>query len=157
MAWQDTIFKFLGLARYNATAPTLTNGASSELQVDSTGRLLVNTGAISTTWADGGAAAAEKVVKASAGKLWQIFGRNTGASAQWIFIFNHAASGASRPANGSTAALFTPVRVAAGESFAIVLDRPRAFATGLYWGISSTDATFTYASGGTFVVAAEYE
>lgn len=153
MAWQDTIFKFLGLARYNATPPTLTNGATSELQVDSSGRLLVNPGATSTTWADGGAAAAEKQVKASAGKLWQIFGRNTGASTRWIFIFNATA----RPSNGSTAALFTPVRVAAGESFAIVLDRSRAFSTGLYWGISSTDATFTYDSGGTFVVSAEYE
>lgn len=153
MAWTDTVFKFLAMARYNAVLPSLTNGASADFQCDASGRLLVNAGAINTTWADGGASVAERQVKASAGRLWQIFGRNTGGSPLWIFIFNATA----RPANGSTAALFVPIRVAAGESFSVVLDRARAFSTGLYWGISSTDATFTYASGGTFVVSAEYE
>ena len=157
MAWADTIFKFLGLARYNATPPSLTDGANCEAQCDSSGRLLVNPGAINTTWADGGTAAAEKVVKAAPGKLWQIFGRNTGGSDKYIFIFNHAASGGSRPSNGSTAALFVPVKVKAGEAFSITLDRARTFSTGLYWGASSTDATFTYESGATLVVSAEYE
>lgn len=157
MAWTDTIFKFIGLARYNAITPTLTNGDTCEAQCDSSGRLLVNAGAINTTWADSGAAAAEKVVKASSGKLWQVFGRNTGASAAYVFIFNHAAGGGARPANGSTAQMFVPVKVAAGEAFSVELPRARAFSTGLYWAASSTDATFTYDAAATLVVSAEYE
>ncbi len=157
MAWLDTVFKFIGLARYNTVTPALTNGQTSELQCGSDGRLLVNTQATNTVWSDAGASTSEKVIKASAGKVYQIFGRNTGATAKYIFIFNHAASGGSRPTNTSTAEMFVPIKVNAGESFSLELPRPRSFATGLYWGISSTDASFTYDSGGTFTVAAEYE
>lgn len=157
MAWLDTIFKFISYARHNTITPALTNGQTSELQCGPDGRLLVNTQATNTLWSDAGAAAAEKVVKASAGKVHQIFGRNTGGSAKYIFIFNHAQSGGSRPTNGSTAEMFVPIKVGAGEAFSLELSRSRAFATGLYWGVSSTDGTFTYDSGGAFVVAAEYE
>jgi len=157
MAWTDTIFKFIGLARHNTITPSLTNGQTCEAQCDERGRLLVSTEPVNTLWSDGGIAAAERVVKGSAGKLHQIFGRNTGGSTKYIFIFNHATSGGSRPANTSTAHMFVPVKVQAGEAFSIELPRARAFSTGLYWGVSSTDASFTYDSGATFEVSAEYE
>lgn len=157
MSWSTTVFNFLAKARFNTITPSLQNGDLCEVQMDANGRLLVSTQPVNTSWSDGGPAVAEKVIKGSAGKVHQIFGRNTGASDRFIFIFNHAAGGVSRPANGSTAALFVPVKVKAGEAFSIDLPRARAFSVGLYFAISSTDATLTYDSTGTFVVAAEYE
>lgn len=157
MAWTDTIFKFIGLARFNTITPSLANGQTSELQCDDRGRLLVSTEPVSTLWSDGGISAAERVVKNTAGKLHQVFGRNTGGADKYIFFFNHAASGGSRPTNGSTAHIFVPVKVKAGEAFSIELPRARAFSIGLYWGVSSTDASFTYDATGTFEVSAEYE
>jgi hypothetical protein len=157
MAWLDTVFKFIGLARYNTITPALSNGQTSEFQCDASGRLLVNPLSPATSWSDSGAVTSERVVKASAGKLYQVIGRNTGGAAKYLFLFNHAAAGGSRPSNGSTAELFVPIKVDAGQSFSLTIERSRAFATGLYWGVSSTDATFTYDSGGTFAVSAEYE
>lgn len=157
MGWSETIFRFIGLARYNSITPSLTSGDTCEPQCDQNGRLLVSLTAITTLWQDSGAAVAERVVKASAGKIHQIFGRNTGGADRYIFIFNHATSGGSRPANGSTAQIFVPIKVKAGEHFSIDLTRARSFETGLYWGVSSTDGSFTYDSGGAFAVCAEYE
>lgn len=157
MSFLDTIFKFTPFMRRNTVTPSPANGDLVELQSDDAGRLLVNAGSTSTVWSDAGSSAvAEKVVKASGGKIWQIFGRNAGASAKYLFVFNHAASGAGRPTNGG-APLFLPIKVEAGATFSLELARPRAMGTGIYWGISSTDTTFTYDSGGTFLVAAEYE
>jgi hypothetical protein len=99
----------------------------------------------------------EAVVKASAGKVHGIMGRNTGGSARYLFLFNHAAGGGSRPSNASTGEMFVPIKVPAGDAFSLTLERPRSFATGLYWGISSTDSTFTYDAAATFAVAVEYE
>lgn len=157
MSWLDTIFKMTPLLRRNTITPVVQNGQTSEMQCDADGRLLVATQSPNTLWADGGSAAAERVIKASAGKLYQVFGRNTGGADKFIFLFNHAASGASRPANVSTAQMFVPIKVKAGEAFSIDLRRARAFSTGLYWGVSSTDASFTYDAAGAFEVSAEYE
>ena len=157
MAWTDTVFKFLGLARYNTVTPALSNGQTSEWQCDAQGRLLVNNQSIATVWNDAGAAAAEKLIKSQAGKFYSVRGRNTGGSTRYLFLFNHAAAGGSRPVNGSTGELFFPIAVAAGASFEFAIERARAFATGLYWGVSSTDSTFTYDAAATFRVAVEYE
>lgn len=159
MSWLDTVFKFIGFARYNSITPALTNGDTSELQCDPQGRLLVNGQVTNTSWSDAGTPTSERVVKNGAGKVYQIIGRNTGGSTKYIFIFNHAQSGVSRPANGSTAEMFLPIKVLSGEAFSLTVDRDRArsFATGLYWGVSSTDSTFTYDATGTFAVASEYE
>ena len=153
MAWLDTIFKFIGYARYNAITPNAANGEAVELQCGPDGRLLVSTEPINTTWADGGAAAATKTVKAAAGKLHQVFGRNTGGSDRFIFFYNATA----KPSDGSTAHIFVPVKVKAGEAFSIELPRPRAFSVGLCWAASSTDNSLTYDAAGSFQVSAEYE
>lgn len=157
MAWIDTIFKFLGHARYNAITPSLTSGETVEAQCDERGRLLVSTEPINTQWADSGVATAERVVKGSPGKLHMIFGRNVGSSDGYVFVFNHAAAGAGRPANGSAAYLFLPIKVGTGEGFSIELPRARGFSQGLYWGVSSTDSTFTFASSARFTISTEYE
>jgi hypothetical protein len=153
MAWLDNVFKFLPFLRYNSVTPTLVNGDTSEAQCDASGRLLVNTQPANTIWQDSGAAVTEKQVKNAGGKLHQIFGRNTGGSDKYIFIFNSL----TRPGNGATGQLFCPVKVKAGEAFSIDLVRPRAFSTGLFWSVSSTDATFTYDATAAFQVAVEYE
>lgn len=157
MSWLDTIFKFAGRLIYNSIEPSLTNGQTVEMQCDQNGRLKVTTQDTDTLWVDGAAAKAEFVIKSTPGKVYQVFGRNSGGADAYIFIFNHAAGAGSRPANGSTAALFVPVKVPAGKSFTIELDRPRTFSVGLYWAASSTDNTFTYDSGGSFLVSAEYK
>jgi hypothetical protein len=154
MAWLDTVFKYVGLARYNSITPSLTNGAASEFQCDSEGRLLVNSQVATTSWNDAGTPAAERVVKSASGKFYQMIVHNTGASTRWLFVFNATA----RPSNGSSGEMFTPIKVLAGEyaSLTVDRDRARAFATGLYWGASSTDSTFTYDAAATFANATEY-
>jgi len=153
MAWLDTVFKFIGLNRYNTITPALTNGQTCESQCDASGRLLVNVQSTNTVWSDTGAQAAEKLVKSGAGKVYRIEGRNTSGSTKYIFFFNALA----RPSNGSTGEIFFPFKVLAGDRFTLTLDRPRAFATGLFWSTSSTDSTFTYDSSGTFTISVEYE
>lgn len=157
MSWLDTVFKFVGHARFNTLTPSLTNGETCEAQCDERGRLLVSTQPINTLWADGGIAAAERVVKGTSGKLHQIFGRNVGGDDKFIFVFNHPSAGAGRPADGATAHLFVPIKVSAGASFSLDLPRVRPFSVGLYWGVSSTDGSFTYDASATFEVSAEYE
>jgi hypothetical protein len=152
MSWLDTVFKYIGYARYNTVTPALSSGQTSELQCDATGRLLVNNLTIDTLWNDAGAAAAERIVKSSAGKVYQIFGRNTGVATKYFFLFNANA----RPSNGSTGELFVPLKVDAGQTFVLTVERFRSFTTGLYWGVSSTDGTFTYDAAGAFCVATEY-
>ena len=153
MSWTDTIFKFLGRARYNTITPNLANGDSCEAQCDANGRLLVNTGALNTLWSDGGISAAERSIKSAPGRLYQVFGRNVGGSDRYLFFYNATA----RPSNGSTAHIFTPIKIAAGESFTLYLDRPRSFSVGLYWVISSSDGTLTFDAAATFQISAEYD
>lgn len=153
MAWTDTVFKMVTLLRRNTITPSIENGATSELQCDGQGRLLVNAQSPNTIWADGGTSAATKTIKGSSGRLYQIFGRNVGTAATYIFVFDAV----TKPANGSLAEMFVPVKVEGGAAFSIDLPRPRSFANGLTWAASSTDTSLTYASSATFVVAAEYE
>lgn len=157
MSILDAIFRFVPYGRMNAVAPSPENGQLTELQINDRGQLRVTTDAAITSWADAGVVAAEKVVKGTAGRVHQILGRNTGGSTVYVFFFNHASAGGSRPANGVTTELFLPIKVDAGEAFALELPRARAFSTGLYWGASSTDEDFTYASGATLAISVEYE
>lgn len=152
MAWIDTVFKFLPLLRRNTITPNVANGETVEAQCDAQGRLLVNVEPPNTLWADGGSSAATRTIKAGSGRLYQIFGRNTGSDC-FVFIFDAA----SRPADGSVAHIFVPVKVKAGEAFSIDVLRSRPFTNGLTWVASSTDAALTYASGAALQVSAEYE
>lgn len=154
MSVLDSVFKWLGHARYNATAPTLTDGSQGELQCTKDGRLKVDiasTGA--TVWSSPGAATSERVVKASTGTIYRLMLTNTGASDVHVFLFNAAA----RPLNGSTAEIVPPLKLTPGGSGEIDFElRPFAASVGIYWGASSTAGTFTYDSGATILVATEY-
>lgn len=152
MSFTDSIFKFTTLLRRSVTPPSPADGTLQEMLCDGAGRLLVNADATGTLWQDAGAAAASRTVKGSAGKLYQMFGYNSGGSDVWLFIFNAIAV----PGNGSTAELFTPIKIAAGTHFALDLIRPRDFITGLTWAASSTAGTFTAAGSSTLLVSAEY-
>jgi Tfp pilus assembly protein PilX len=153
MSWFDTIFKFIGNARYNTITPTLTSGQLAEPQCDQAGRLLVSTQPINTSWSDGGTSAATRTVKSAAGKVYQLLGRNVGASDRYLFFYNAA----SKPADGSTAHLFVPLKVKAGEAFTLAFSRARPFSVGLCWVASSTDGSLTYDGAALFQVTAEYE
>lgn len=153
MSWLDTIFKMTPLARRNTTTPSPINGEAVELQCGPDGRLLVTTESPNTLWADGGTVIATRTIKAAAGKLYQLVIKNAGGSDQYIFFYNAIV----KPADGSSAHIFTPFKVKAGEQLVLVLPRARAFSVGLTWAVSSTDATLTYDGAATFNVSAEYE
>lgn len=151
MSFLETLFNFLAKGRYYSTPQAYADGAVTELQTDSRGYLLVNGFGGNSTWQDTLAPAAERQVKSAAGQLFQLVMTNTDATDVWVFVFNTL----SRPANGGVP-VFVPIKVAAGKSRAITLQRPRDFNTGIYWGCSSTGTTFTYKSGGLVQAAAEY-
>ena len=153
MSWLDTVFKFVGYARYNTITPSLTTGQTSEWQCDANGRLLVNQQATNTVWTDAAASKSELVVKNGSGKIYKLLVSNSGGSTRYLYLFNATA----RPSNGATGELFVPIPLTAGAFQQITFERPRAFGTGLYWGVSSTHGTFTYDSGGTLLTSIEYE
>lgn len=133
MAWVDSIFKFLSLARYNTVAPSLANGDQGELQVDQNANLKVVVGGTSydgtrlrvqldpstILWFASSAIAAATVVKASAGKVHELQITNPGAvdTVAWV-------------TDGSNY-LHAPVKVKAGESVALSFPGGRPFSTGL--------------------------
>lgn len=153
MSWLDTIFKFTPLQRRNSITPNVQDGATCEAQCDAEGRILVSTESPNAVWSDGAANASQRVVKNSSGKVYQVFGRNTAGAARYLFVYDAAV----KPADGSTAHIFTPVKVEAGLAFSLTLPRPRKLTNGLTWVVSTSDITLTYDASGAFQVAVEYE
>lgn len=154
MSVLDSIFDWLGHARYNATAPTAADGEQVELQCTKDGRLKVDiasTGA--TVWSSPGAATSERIVKASSGTIYRLMVSNSGGSDVFLFLCNASA----RPVDGSTAEIVPPLKIPAGGSGEIDFElRPYNATAGVYWGASSTHGTFTYSAGATLLVATEY-
>lgn len=158
MAWVDSIFKFLSLARYNTVPPSPANGDQVELQVDGAGRLITALGGASydgtrlrvqvdpstILWFTDAAAAATVVVKASAGKVHAIEITNPGAVDGVAFVFD------------ASARLHVPVTVKAGETVALRWDGGRAFASSLTVFISD-NFTATASGTKTIHVSAKYE
>lgn len=129
MAWNNSIFTFQCLGRYNTVSPTLANGDPSELQLDSSGRLIVALGGAAydgtrlrvqvdpstVAWMTTASAAATQVVKASAGKIHAIEVTNPGGVDGVI----HVTDGSTR--------LHAPVVCKAGETVALRWDGGRPF------------------------------
>lgn len=129
MSWVDSVFKFLALGRYNSVSPSLANGDQSELQLDSSGRLIVALGGAAydgtrlrvqqdpstIQWFTAAAAAATIVVKASAGKAHALEVTNPGAVDGVI----HVTDGSNR--------IHAPVVCKAGETIALRWDGGRPF------------------------------
>ncbi len=148
----DALFKQAPSALYETTEPSLAPNERHDLRCDDTGRLLVNQLAVGTTFHSPGVAAAEKTVKSSAGRLYMFAVTNAGGADVYVSAFDAAA----RPSNGSTSELAPPVKVPAGGTAWIELPRPREFSAGLYIGASSTANAFTYSSGASLRIYAEY-
>ena len=134
MAWSDSVFKFLSLARHNTVLPSYASGDQAELQTDSNGRLLTAIGGTSydgtrlrvqtdpsgVLWyAQQTAPAATTVVKASAGKVHQITATNDGAGPVIMWV-----------TDGSTI-LHAPFTVDVGKTVVALWPGGRAFSTGL--------------------------
>lgn len=153
MGFSDTIFQWLGLARYNGALPSLVDGSTGELQCDAHGRLRVVTleeDAGATDWTDATALGASGTIRGSKGVLYQVFGSNEGANKRWLQLFDATTT----PTNGTIPRFVIPVDPAKTFSFALGHGRP--FALGIRWAVSSTAATLTLDSGATFWVNAEH-
>lgn len=153
MSFANTIFNWLGYARYNTVKPSATNGAAVELQATQHGELKVAVNYADTLWSYPAGVDSERIEKVTNGKIHRIWGENQSGSLKYFFIFNTNA----RPSNGATGQLHV-LTVPAGSSFQIDFSpRPRTCSVGIYWGISTTQATFTYDASADFSVAVEYE
>lgn len=107
-----------------------------------------------TTWSDpaqGTPLTYQRAVAAAAKKLHLASLENTGGAKRWFMLFDLVAV----PANGAQPVIAWPVPA---EGVLIVpLPRPRAFATGVSWAISSTAGTLTVDAAALFRVHLELE
>src|SRR5213594_2864635 len=133
----NTIFQFLSFARFNTSPPSIQNGQPAELQCDGQGSLNVNIagygGTAASQWADASQLGYQGIAKNSAGKLGTIYGSNEASTGKvWLMIFDKA----TYPVQGDWPKFQLPL--AAGEDKLWLMRQPRAFATGIAWGVSST-------------------
>lgn len=125
--------------QYHTTPPTVTNGQTVGIQVDSHGVVAVSPGPSSASGAgvaytSSAALAANQVVKASAGNLYSFdvsADSTLSAAAWWIMIYDAASApvdGAVTPAKcyampagttGYAAAFFTPLRLGTGITIGV--------------------------------------
>jgi hypothetical protein len=151
--WNDTVFQWLGLGRYTATAPSLLEGQAGEMQVDQRGRLRVVTAGedmSAAAWADTTALTYMLAARTSAGSLYQIFGSNEGGAKRWVQVFDST----TLPANGTIPKLSIPVD--AGKTFSVSLGHGRKFTAGIRIAVSSTAPTLTVDTGALFWMNAEH-
>lgn len=144
LPWVASVLKWLGHAQYNSAPPVLAEGEVSALQCDGEGNLKVSlasgeTGsALVATVAD---VAEGAVVKASAGKLYEIAGFSTAASTRYLVVM----AGSVLPEDGTSTASKIVVRIPASADFCWTPERPVPLA-GIVWVCSSTRATITKSS-----------
>ncbi|HEU4411126.1 MAG TPA: hypothetical protein VFS43_38090 [Polyangiaceae bacterium] len=144
-----SVFNFLGLGEYNAPLPVVSSGQRVPLQADARGRLRV---AVETSVDAGGAAARTRHQSAPEGATAGLASssprsvvtalvQNRSASRRFFQLHDLAAS---PPSAGAV-----PVASYTVEGNATLpLDfraLPKAFATGVVWTVSQTDATYTVA------------
>jgi len=149
------LFTFLSFGRYNALAPTIPDGETSELQTDAAGNLKVSVvssvtpGAVTTTKASFNTPAASGTIKSAAGTFYLFTGVNQGATTRHIMVFDK--SGA--VVNGDEPIF--QMRVPAGNNFTFAFDRGWPFANGIRWAVSSTAGNATLDGAATFTGNAE--
>ncbi len=152
----QTIFNILIHGRYNSTPPTVANGATSELQCDNRGRILVNVAASVDPGATGertfystdAVGASGELIASSAKGLVEIVAQNMSGNVRYLQLFNLATS---------PTALDEPAVVYRLEANGFInrgyQSLPRAFSAGIAWAVSSTHDTYT-SSGDKFFVEA---
>ena len=85
--WTNLVFRWLGLAKYSSTLPTVTAGLTENLQIDEHALLRV-TDEIPATKYDTGGLETEGVIRSGSGRLIEIVARNDSASARWLHLFD---------------------------------------------------------------------
>jgi hypothetical protein len=143
---------------YNTSLPTLTNGQGGAIQLDSSGRLLINcatgcsgggsvslapqtTGGLSTKHFVAAASDNATNVKASAGQVYSIDAYNNAAYPVYFKLYNASAS----PTGCGATALFKVVGMQAGTQHTLQTEEGWAMGTGIGYcltkGIADSDDT----------------
>lgn len=131
------MLSYLARARYSVTPPTGEDGELMEARCDVNGRLLVS--GTSTTGnapeaVSQGAEAKERVVRATACALLELWAYNKSSETRYIHIFNAATA----PVDGATTAVEV-FQIPATGSLGWEPQYPYSFTTGCVW-VASTDA-----------------
>ena len=148
----NTMFEWLGHARYNATPPSTQTGQPVELQCDAQGNLSVNVAAYgSSNWYDSSGLRAQGIIATAPARLASFHASNENRSAKmWLMLFNKA----SLPNTGDIPVYQIPML--AGWDFTMNLRAPRLFGAGISWGASSTAGSYTAAPSALFWLNVEY-
>jgi hypothetical protein len=150
--WPSQLFRWLGFARYNVTAPVGADGQVAELQGDAAGRLRTTTqGEKPTGLVISPALETHRQVVVGAGALVELYGFNDDTATKYLMLFDAA----SLPGNGASGWL-ARFRIAGGGSIAFAPGYPLAFTSGLIWAASTTADTLTIDTGNHTDVAVAY-
>lgn len=147
-------FKFAMAPNLSEPSDAAGGGLSSNVTIVSPIPLPVSFSTPTTYWnpATIGALSNSGVFKNSSGKFHQLIGFSNKSTKRFLMLFDSA----SVPADG--AASWVCLNVPAQGTFSIDLPRPRSFASGLSWAISTTPDTLTIdTAAGSFWAQAEME
>lgn len=152
----ESVFNFLGQARYWISPPPVADGASSELQCDSRGRLLVNVAAsvdpgatgTRTFYSTDSAGASAGLIAGQAKDLVEIVAQNMTGNVRFLQIFNRTLA----PSAGQEPDVVYRVE-ANGFINRGYQSLPRRFAAGIFWVISTDHDTYVTTTDKFFVEA----
>lgn len=166
MAWTDTVHKFLGHGKYNATLPTYSDGQTAEAQCDSRGRVLVTLASdasapptstsAGTTWGKttGLTATHRELITATDSKgLLYLRLRSTYASAGYIQL--HDLNAVADLVSATSVPIGPSFDIASNGTVEIEYPRARMFTSGIVWAFSTTPNVYTQDASAT--VVAEWE
>ncbi len=152
----QSVFNFLSHGRFNTTLPTVASGATSELQCDANGRLIVNVGAsvdpgatgARSRYATDAAGTVGEIIATQAKDLVEIMGQNMSANARFFQVFNRTDS----PSAGAEPVI--TYRVEANGFFSFGYQSlPIAFSTGIVWAVSTSHDDYAASTDKFFVQA----
>lgn len=162
VGWPPPAGMLAALGVYNSSAPTLTTGQISPLQLDAAGNLkTVASGTPSgnqTVQVDGAeisttstaALAANQIIKSSAGQLYSFnvsADSTLSAAAWWIMIYNATTA----PADGAITPAKCYAMTLGTTSYSAAFPSPVPFATGITIGVSTTGCFTKTASTHAFI------
>jgi hypothetical protein len=151
VAWTDLVHKFLPHGKYNATLPTLSDGANGEQQLDSRGRLIVSVSGSTAVPTESGSATSwthaithddKGLVTATASKSLAFFWMQSSyATGGYLQFHNLAATGSL--VTTVSVPLIAPIYIAPMGFASIEFPRAKLFSTGIVWAFSSTPNVWT--------------
>lgn len=135
------------MGMYNSTAPTLTTGQISPLQVDSNGHLLTNevpdSGSTNALTVSSNTQTSKVSIKGSAGRLFQVFGFSYNSGCGWVQIHNSAA----QPAANTKPMQSVPACQGQAYSTDFALPFGMYMSSGIYVGYSTSQTAWVNTSG----------